>query len=283
MLGRLANEVLRCLFGSSGAERKRVGDGGDGEAWWWRAHSRAYVDRNLFAEMQVSSLGASPLKRPRGGRRLRVLALHGRGSNNDITSVQCVSLELHDRVDVDALAAPLDDAPYARVFEMLSERPFRCWWKGAAAPESLEPALRGVLAFVDEHGPYDGLYGFSQGAGVVAALCAPGVCEALGATRTWAFVILAGANSLADGAARALVAAATDGEAPAERPPIDVPSLHLIGRLDAVRLLSAEAARLFRNPTVVYHGAGHELPLKLRRDAEFQAAVAAFLDGLPLA
>ena len=54
--------------------------------------------------------------------------------------------------------------PQAHVFTMLSQRGFRAWLDPAEPEvEALEHALRGVLAFVREHGPYDGLYGFSQG------------------------------------------------------------------------------------------------------------------------
>lgn len=171
-LGEVANRCLKCLFGSSGADLPA-----DGEWWWQQGASDPFVDADTYGEMQhLPGSGRGPLVNGRG-RPLRILALHGRGSNNDITAIQLVSLELHDRCRVDALAAPIDDAPYSRYFSLLSERKFRRWWRGAASPDALEPALRGVLAFVDARGPYDGLYGFSQGSALVAALSTPGVAR----------------------------------------------------------------------------------------------------------
>ena len=67
---------------------------------------------------------------------------------------------------------------------MLSNRAFHEWGHD-------EKALKGVLAYIERYGPYDGLYGFSQGAAVVTALSKPGVAEGFGSKRTWRFVICA--------------------------------------------------------------------------------------------
>ena len=148
----------------------------DEKTWWWETRE---TDRDAFA----SSRHRAHLPRcKRTGRPLKILALHGRGSNNDITAIQLSSLEIPTRCVADLLSAPHDSSPQSDVFHMLSNRPFHEWGHD-------EKALKGVLAYIEKYGPYDGLYGFSQGAAVVTALSKPGVAEGFGSKRTWRFVI----------------------------------------------------------------------------------------------
>ena len=143
------------------------------DAWWWETRE---TDRDAFA----SSRHRAHLPRcKRTGRPLKILALHGRGSNNDITAIQLSSLEVPTRCVADLLSAPHSSSPQSDVFHMLSNRPFHEWGHD-------EDALKGVLAYIERHDPYDGLYGFSQGAAVVTALSKPGVAEGFGSKRTCA-------------------------------------------------------------------------------------------------
>lgn len=122
--------------------------------------------------------------RPDGVRRrrrnLRILCLHGRGSNNDITDMQINFTSLRDvhGVSCDCLEATEEVEPYANNFEDFSDRPFYSWfsfgpplssWFSAATPAGapggdLHTSLLRVMAVIQQCGPFDGLYGFSQGA-----------------------------------------------------------------------------------------------------------------------
>jgi hypothetical protein len=113
------------------------------DAWWWENRE---ADHDVFA----SSRHRAHLPRcKRTGRPLKILALHGRGSNNDITSIQLSSLEVPTRCVADLLSAPHDSSPQSDVFHMLSNRPFHEWGHD-------EEALKGVLAYIERYGPYDG-------------------------------------------------------------------------------------------------------------------------------
>ena len=93
----------------------------DAKAWWWETRE---TDRDVFA----SSRHRAHLPRcKRTGRPLKILALHGRGSNNDITSIQLSSLEIPTRCVADLLSAPRDSSPQSDVFHMLSNRSFHEW------------------------------------------------------------------------------------------------------------------------------------------------------------
>ena len=219
----------------------------DAKPWWWETRE---TDRDAFA----SSRHRAHLPRcKRTGRPLKILALHGRGSNNDITSIQLSSLEVPTRCVADLLSAPHDSSPQSDVFHMLSNRSFHEWGHD-------EAALKGVLAYIERYGPYDGLYGFSQGAAVVTALSKPGVAEGFGAKRTWRFVICAcGVPPPGDGT-------------------VDLPSLQISGARDPFRAASKALAGVYEAPVLLEHAGGHELPLKLRHDAKFKERLDAFFD-----
>ena len=182
------------------------------DAWWWETRE---TDRDAFA----SSRHRAHLPRcKRTGRPLKILALHGRGSNNDITAIQLSSLEIPTRCVADLLSAPHSSSPQSDVFHMLSNREFHQWGHD-------EAALKGVLAYIERYGPYDGLYGFSQGAAVVTALSKPGVAESLGSARTWRFVICAcGVPPPGDGT-------------------VDLPSLQISGARDPCLLYTSPSPR----------------------------------------
>jgi hypothetical protein len=217
------------------------------DTWWWETRE---ADRDAFA----SSRHRAHLPRcKRTGRPLKILALHGRGSNNDITAIQLSSLEIPTRCVADLLSAPHSSSPQSDVFHMLSNREFHEWGHD-------EKALKGVLAYIERYGPYDGLYGFSQGAAVVTALSKPGVAEGFGSKRTWRFVICAcGVPPPGDGT-------------------VDLPSLQISGAMDPFRAASKALADVYEAPVLLQHAGGHELPLKLRHDARFKDALDAFFD-----
>ena len=209
--------------------------------------------------------------------RPRILCLHGRGSNNDITRFQMVHTRLCEHADCDLLHSPLADYAYSSDFHLLSALPFHAWWHGTLDGKRLARVLRLrlvvlrlVLRYVERHGPYDGLYGFSQGAALVSLLSRPGMIDALGgcAVRPWSFVILGCGVHLGDEAAASLCPIA----------PIALPSLHLIGRWDLLcRTGSERLAEQYTAPTVYTHDWGHSLPAGLMEDAECAATVRTFI------
>ena len=229
----------------------------------------AELDPAAHVSLKHSRLVQPPLDAAHA-RRPRLLCLHGRGSNNDITRFQMVHTRLCEYADCDLLHAPLDDDAYSSDFHLLSALPFHAWWHGTLDGQRLAHVLRLVLRYVERHGPYDGLYGFSQGAALVSLISRPGMIDALGgcAVRPWSFVILGCGVHLGDEAAAALCATA----------PIALPSLHLIGRWDLLcRTGSERLAEQYTAPTVYTHDWGHSLPAGLMADAECAATVRTFI------
>lgn len=225
---------------------------------WWEERPDA-MDADIF-EAETSRL-----RKNSSGAPARMLCLHGQGSNNDITALQLAGLEAQGKVMCDVLSGPHVCGPLESAFTSLSESEFYSWWR---TDDDLRASLVGVLEFIDAYGPYDGLYGFSQGANLVAALSAPGVAETLGFRRTWNFVVCACGVDIGNAAVARLV---RDGE-PFENGALALPSFHVIGRKDSCKPMSLALAQCFRHPSIVYHDGGHELPMSLRKDPLFRVS-----------
>ena len=227
--------------------------------------------------------------RPRRSR-LRLLCLHGHGSNSDITEMQLTSLQLQDvhGVSCDRLEAELTHAASNATLAQLSERPFRTWfhWTKSSADSftttNLEESLERIMAAVSKYGPYDGIYGFSQGAFMCSVVCNPAVWRGrFGLDRCpFDFAILANAG-LSDSlrSCKVAQARASGGEPEAALElPLTIPSLHLIGALDPYyRSQKSLASDLYTYAHTHVHAEGHELPLKLVQDVQLTEALAGFL------
>ena len=150
----------------------------------------------------------------------------------------------------------------------------------------LDRTLRYLLDHIELYGPFDGLWGFSEGAAVVALLSTPSVRHRLGrpARPSWRFAVLAcgatvhelhddhdahdihdahGAEEAREEGERPLAKRDTAGIIPtaddANDSGIMLPSLHLIGARDPMRPLSERLASRWNAPTVHHHALGHEV------------------------
>ncbi|XP_015501870.1 esterase OVCA2 [Parus major] len=193
-------------------------------------------------------------------RPLRLLALHGYRQSARRLRQRTGALRkaLRGRAELLIIDAP-HPLPAAAEDDPDGDDPPRGWWfsgpgtfeagEAAAAPVGLDESLSTVAAALAEHGPFDGLLGFSQGAALAAMVCA---LRARGDPRfpvTFA-VLVAGFAS----------------RSPAHghfyREPIALPTLHIVGDTDAViaAALSRELARCFVEPVILTHPGGHFIP-----------------------
>lgn len=156
----------------------------------------------------------------------------------------------------------------------------------SALPEqrvSMHEALQRVMGAVAEHGPYDGIFGFSQGATLATILSSPQSWrDCFGFDYCpWKFVILANAAGTKALSSHGLIG--SDDTPPlaleCSKAPIGLPSFHLIGSMDTHnRGASLEAKALYapKMATCFTHPFGHELPSKLRMDEELSQSLSAF-------
>ncbi|NXE30235.1 OVCA2 Esterase, partial [Ardeotis kori] len=195
------------------------------------------------------------------GRPLRLLALHGYRQSERRFRQRTGALRkaLRGRAELVAVSAPHPVPGGGEEDDDHEDDPPRGWWfsgpgtfeagEAAAAPAGLEESLSAVAAALAEHGPFDGLLGFSQGAALAAMVCA---LRARGDPR---FPV-----------AFAILVAGFASRSPAHghfyRDPIALPTLHVVGDADAViaASLSRELARRFVEPVVLTHPGGHFVP-----------------------
>lgn len=110
-----------------------------------------------------------------GDRRPRILALCGAKSNNVVTRLQLENLHITDEhYNVHFLHGNIEEEEGHEKLMGLFHGPFYSWIDTSdekAMNESVVNAVRLVLKAVKVHGPFDGVYGFSNG-GLIAALAA---------------------------------------------------------------------------------------------------------------
>ncbi|MGH0178335.1 UNVERIFIED_CONTAM: hypothetical protein FKN15_076982 [Acipenser sinensis] len=140
----------------------------------------------------------------------------------------------------------------------------RGWWFSNAQERSvhagescqsslgLEESLEAVRRVVREQGPFDGILGFSQGAALVAMICAlqGQAGDAQGPFSFRFAVLIAGFRSVCEEHARFYTT------------PVSMPTLHVFGETDRVipDHMSRELVMGFQNPQVLTHTGGHFVP-----------------------
>eukprot|EP00927_Polykrikos_kofoidii_P080473 TRINITY_DN77339_c0_g1_i1.p1 TRINITY_DN77339_c0_g1~~TRINITY_DN77339_c0_g1_i1.p1 ORF type:complete len:267 (-),score=20.62 TRINITY_DN77339_c0_g1_i1:59-859(-) len=252
----------------------------------------ASEDDNPFIGGSVPS---APLRFGINDRPLRVLCLHGRGSCNKVTQMQASFIGLYQKVQCDFLEGPLLAKPFSSAVERAFRGNFYQWYspprcsactvrrvRSSKAWSNVERGLKRVLQYAQAHGPYDGVFGFSQGAGVATLLSRSCVMRALGhadGRPPWRFVICACGVDIG------LPMHLADRENRDDGRSIKLPSFHLIGRKDMIRWFSSSLAATYVKETiptksVYYIDAGHELPMRLMKDTSLQDALGTFLEGI---
>jgi len=112
---------------------------------------------------------------PDHGGRPRILALCGAKSNNEVTRLQLENLNITEaNFDIFFLHGPIIEDDGGEGLQGMVHGPFYSWIDQSdarATDESIVNGVRLVLQAVQHHGPFDGIYGFSNG-GLIAALAA---------------------------------------------------------------------------------------------------------------
>jgi acetyl esterase/lipase len=210
-------------------------------------------------------------------KRLRILCLHGYHGNAKVLREQMSSLTR----GLDHLAEFVYvDAP------SLAQGDFG-WWHAIRNESSAQAGDPGVVTLAarykgwsrtrdclvslfDSDGPFDGVFGFSQGAALAALLVglrSPDRKPVAHKPLIFNFVIVAGAFLANDPALANLY------RVPAS---YHLPSVHIIGKSDLIvpSDYSREVSRLFKDPLVLEHGGGHIVA----GNPEIREQVAAFLE-----
>eukprot|EP00457_Paulinella_chromatophora_P013886 gb/GEZN01014243.1/.p1 GENE.gb/GEZN01014243.1/~~gb/GEZN01014243.1/.p1 ORF type:complete len:279 (-),score=44.91 gb/GEZN01014243.1/:126-962(-) len=180
----------------------------------------------------------------------RVLCLHGFRTSGEVLKWQLSFLlkRLHEKSgthwEFSYLDAPLpaSGTTDAMIMEIFGTGPYYEWWNAEKKGE--EMVYRGstatityVKAYLDKHGPFDALLGFSQGAAVVSVLSALNASQGWHRThprRQWTFdVLMCGVPAAASEFKSLFVE------------PLCTPSLHVLDRMDPVKSRSEELYEVY--------------------------------------
>ncbi len=213
-------------------------------------------------------------------RKLRILCLHGyRGTarvlRDQMRALVAGTESLADYVCFDAPS--LKDGDFG-------------WWHAVDSPTATgrgDPGVRGAShsrgwtrtrgwleSTFAEQGPFDGVFGFSQGAalaGLLVGLRAPGGRATSEQPIVFDYAVVVSGFATNDPAHAALYSS---------RESYDLPSLHLIGRSDFIvpPAKSFELAAAFSNPMIVEHDGGHVIASTAVVRDRYQHFLAARLD-----
>uniref|UniRef100_A0A5S6Q8S7 FSH1 domain-containing protein n=1 Tax=Trichuris muris TaxID=70415 RepID=A0A5S6Q8S7_TRIMR len=189
--------------------------------------------------------------------KLKILCLHGYRQNGCSFRNKIGSLRkrLNDVAEFHFVDAPL----IASCTPRENEEP-RSWWfstddgRFSSRDETdvcigFDSSLESVVGSFDNGTGYDGLLGFSQGACMASLITSLMEIGKFG--RTFRFVVL-----FSGFPSRSSKHEFLDGRL------LETPSLHVVGETDSVipKEMSLQLARMFSDPTIVYHQGGHYVP-----------------------
>ena len=200
---------------------------------------------------------------------IRILALHSFRTNRAILEKQLVLAGWHHLLLRDSSASfTFLDAPHLAsgpipddVKSIPTDDPYREWWNANRDPETDAWHYDGCDVTLDalEHewertGPYDVILGFSQGAAVAALFS--GVLASKGKTMPKCIICISGIR-VRDPRFDAVY----DGIR-------DLPSFHVYGLRDPVKVMTNRLVASFAAPEVVQHERGHVVPRLGAQEAE---------------
>ncbi|KAJ8576288.1 hypothetical protein ON010_g2924 [Phytophthora cinnamomi] len=187
----------------------------------------------------------------------RVLCLHGFGQDapkfrNRISSLRRALKSSFDFGTVIATAPILDD----QLPELDAGRAGQNWWDFEIDEETgkhtygrVDEAVDYLAEFVKREGPFDGIFGFSQGGMMASLLLQRQFADPNNSPFKFKFAIFVASCDLGDP------------EYKSEQK-VDVPSIHIMGETDAIVTMdrSQKLLELYNSPKVFVHPGGHYIP-----------------------
>ncbi|KAJ0981449.1 hypothetical protein J5N97_009704 [Dioscorea zingiberensis] len=209
----------------------------------------------------------------KGGRKPRILCLHGFRTSGEIMKLQVLTkwpATVTSRVDLVFPDAPWPAAGKSDV-EGIFSPPYYEWFqfdKDFMEYKNLNEGIEYIEDLMIKHGPIDGLMGFSQGAILSAALIG---MQAKGLVLTRVpklkFVIIIGGAKFQSPVV----------SEKAYSIKITIPSLHFIGAEDFLKEHGLLLLESFVDPVVIHHPKGHTVP---RLDPKSEEMVVGFIDNI---
>jgi predicted esterase len=186
------------------------------------------------------------------GRKPRVLCLHGWRTSGDIMKTQMAAFRSHIDMDYVYLDAPFraTGEPDAGIATFYPNREYFEWYlKDETAAEGKRKSLEYILSVLVKQGPFDGIIGFSQGAGMATRVVHCLNSTSISLKTPLKFVILIGGVPPTELQAEQI-------------PDIMLPSLHIMGTADHLLPHSKQLEQMYdvSNRQCLFHPEGHNIP-----------------------
>ncbi|ORY73866.1 serine hydrolase FSH [Leucosporidium creatinivorum] len=196
-------------------------------------------------------------------------AFHGRLSQAQRIIKGAVELVFVEPPNV--MLPPDFDGTTAGEAHIITEDTPRSWWDwqgnhvGFKSNAELDPLLRYLREILETQGPFDGIWGFSQGAATAPILCALVSQPSLSPI----FAAPSSSPSVVWPPKQFKFAILCSGFLPLDRKleawfaePLDVPTLHVLGREDVVAIAERSLANVprFKDSRLEWHSGGHHIP-----------------------
>ncbi|KAJ4840219.1 hypothetical protein Tsubulata_007500 [Turnera subulata] len=205
----------------------------------------------------------------------RILCLHGFRTSGAILRKMIGRWPetVLEKLDLDFLDAPFPAQGKSNV-EGIFDPPYYEWYNSNqdfTEYKNFEESMAYIEEYMITHGPFDGLFGFSQGAMISAAV--PGM-QAQGTAFTKVpgikfLMLISGMKFAGYKFGHPKLAANAFSSV------INCPSLHIIGETDFTKEGGIALLESFVNPVVIHHSKGHIIP---RLDEKSMETMVAFID-----
>jgi len=185
-------------------------------------------------------------------RKPRVLCLHGWRTSGDIMKNQMAAFRSHIDMDYVYLDAPFraTGEPDAGIATFYPNRDYFEWYlKDETAAEGKRKSLEYILSVLLKQGPFDGIIGFSQGAGMATRVVHHLNNASIALKTPLKFVILIGGVPPTELQAEQI-------------PDILLPSLHIMGTADHLLPHSKQLEQMYDicSRQCLFHPEGHNIP-----------------------
>ena len=190
-------------------------------------------------------------------RKLRILCLHGYRQNDQFFREKTGGLRKLFKKYADFYFV---NAPHVPSVKSEDRGEVRGWWFSKADDHfssrdvtniatGFEDSVKTVLSYIEENGPFDGIFGFSQGACMTHLLLAKHQLNEIDLPVNFA-ILASGFLSLSSQHAKYNDVV------------IETPSLHIFGTGDEIVLtpVSEKLAANFAHPSTIIHDGGHFVP-----------------------
>ena len=206
------------------------------------------LPRSFLSQQRVFPERSGGLNLSTMSRKLRILMLHGHAQTGEEMAKKAGALrsEVKKLAEFHHYESPVRNAAGQQTWYDWEEH-----GNNVSTYTGVDAALRQLAATFEEHGPFDGVWGFSMGALMTALLCDGVANDRLPPSVNFKFAVLFAAPSVRD----PRYALRTDGS-------VAVPSFHVWGEADEI--IAPERSRAvseaFADPVTVTHEGGHLMP-----------------------